>query len=261
MTKYKGDVRRYTVYVPNQETLRKKSPLVVDIHGYSSSSFQQEKMSGMKEVADKENFIVAWPSGSINQLGLRYFDAGFCCNLTPKKRDDVGFVRMIVENVKDKLLVNERKIYATGLSNGGGLTYQLYCKASDMFAAYAPLVFNFAKNDKCSPEILRPLHSFNSIQDTIVPHRGGLMPAYGTILSTYETNLKMADINQCRDEIKFRRLKGKSVCMEYQNCTVPFHHCNLDNPKRPDGGHILYFNNDKLDLATEIWNFFKKTTF
>lgn len=258
--KYDGQIRRYAVFVPSLTSFVDKTPLVLDIHGYSSTAFQQESMSGMKQMAKENDFVVVWPNGSFNQAGLRYHDADFCCNFTGKKRDDIGFMRAIVENVKRLLTIDEKRVFATGLSNGGAMTYHLYCNASDLFTAFAPIVFNLGERINCQPQFTRPIYSFNSIQDTLIPHEGGIMIPQGEILSTKATLKKVAAINGCSEEFEITRLKGDSHCVKYLGCEKPVRHCTLDNPKQPMGGHILYFNDDDLKLAPLIWSFFQSTT-
>ncbi|MAZ47400.1 MAG: hypothetical protein CME65_02485 [Halobacteriovoraceae bacterium] len=260
VTKYDGQIRRYSVFVPSLTSFAEKTPLVLDIHGYSSTALQQEAMSGMKQMAKKENFVVVWPNGSFNQAGLRYHDADFCCNFTGIERDDIGFMRMIVERVSSILTIDEKRIHATGLSNGGAMTYHLYCNASDLFTAFAPIVFNLGERINCQPQFKRPIYSFNSIQDSLIPHEGGVMIPQGEILSTDATLKRIAAINGCSDKFIVRELKGKSKCIEYLDCDEPVKHCTLDNPNQPMGGHILYFNDDDLKLAPIIWNFFKTTS-
>ena len=114
------------------------------------------------------------------------------------------------------------------------------------------------KKIECNPENIRPIFSLNSIQDHIIPQRGGLLVPHGMILSTSQTNELVSKINGCRSEFVGTDFIGsRSTCVEYKGCKEKFKHCNLDNRKQPLGGHVIYFNDDKLNVAKLIWNFFK----
>src|SRR5919201_4447966 len=78
-----GITRSYRLRVPASYTGAAAVPLVIDLHGFSSNAIQQESLSGMQAVAEREGFIVVYPDG-VNAA----WNAGICCgNLAI---DDVG---------------------------------------------------------------------------------------------------------------------------------------------------------------------------
>jgi len=86
------------------------------------------------ELADREGFIVIWPNGIQNSWNV----GDRCCGPAHDQNvDDVGFTRAILDAIQAEACVDARRIYATGCSNGGGMAYDLACRAADVIAAVA----------------------------------------------------------------------------------------------------------------------------
>src|SRR6185503_7233112 len=90
--------------------------------------------AGMNTKSDQAGFILVMPNGFQNS-----WNAGTCCGgASTSKLDDVALFRALLAEVGKHLNVDHRRVYATGLSNGGYMSYRLACDASDLFAAIAP---------------------------------------------------------------------------------------------------------------------------
>jgi polyhydroxybutyrate depolymerase len=78
--------------------------------------------------------VVIMPNGYQNS-----WNGGTCCGGAAQNGlDDVGLIRAIFAEVGKHVNIDLRRVYATGLSNGGFLSYRLACEASDLFVAVAP---------------------------------------------------------------------------------------------------------------------------
>ena len=106
--------------------------MVLNFHGGTQNAAQQVRFSKMNETAEARGFIVVYPEG-VNGV----WDAGACC--ASQTVDDVGFARAIVEYMQEHACIDSRRIYSTGMSNGGRMSYRLGCEAADVFAAIAPV--------------------------------------------------------------------------------------------------------------------------
>ncbi len=108
-----GYQRHYLLYVPPGYTSGKSTPLVVALHGGGWTGTHQMIVSGMNVVAERETFLVAYPD-AIGGYWLEYPD--------PTNRyDDVGFIDAVIAQVSSDYSVDASRVYATGLSLGGGL--------------------------------------------------------------------------------------------------------------------------------------------
>ncbi len=124
--------RSYRVYVP--AGLPPAAPLVVMLHGGFGSADQAEQAYGWNQLADREKFVVAYPDG----VGRAWNSLGGCCGRPARQGiDDVGFIAAVVDEVAANVSVDRARIYATGISNGGMMSYALAC-GTDVFAAIGP---------------------------------------------------------------------------------------------------------------------------
>ena len=174
MLVHDGLSRRYAVYLPPSADTSRPLALVFDFHGGLGNSRTSER-AGFNDVADREGFVVVYPNGT-NRLGthkLLTWNAGGCCGSAQSQGvDDVGFVRAIVANLRTHLNVDPKRIYATGMSNGGMMSHRLGCEAADLFAAIAPVsgTLNFSP---CKPSRPISVVEFHGTADQHVPYEGG----------------------------------------------------------------------------------------
>jgi polyhydroxybutyrate depolymerase len=128
-----GRERALRLYRP--AGLAEPAALVVMLHGGLGSARQAESAYGWNALADREGFAVAYPEG----LDRAWNVGGGCCGRSARTGvDDVAFVRAAVTTVGRMLPIDPRRVYATGMSNGGMMAYRLACD-TDVFAAVAPV--------------------------------------------------------------------------------------------------------------------------
>lgn len=124
-----GKERSFVLHVPT--TLPDgPAPLVVAMHFYPGSGSQLEELTGLSKLADTEGFIVAYPDG-INGG----FNAIQCCG----NEDDVGFIKAMVTKIVAEHQIDAKRVFATGISNGGDLAFKLAAQEPGLFAAIAPV--------------------------------------------------------------------------------------------------------------------------
>ncbi len=127
-----GVTRSYIVYRP--ASLPAAAPLVVMLHGGFGSASQAEKSYHWNAEADAGHFLVAYPDG----LNRAWNAGGGCCG-TPGRTgaDDIGFIAAMVSAIEHAVPVDACRVYATGISNGGIMAYDLACHTT-IFAAIGP---------------------------------------------------------------------------------------------------------------------------
>jgi polyhydroxybutyrate depolymerase len=168
-----GITRSYLLYIPPHYDPHSSYPLVLNFHGHNSTDLKQARLSGFTKLADQQNFIVVYPQGVIGPDGKTGWDAGL--HKDPKV-NDVLFVSNLLSHLQDTLCVNPYRIYATGFSNGGGMTYVLACKLSARIAAFAPVSGSYIPPDGgCDPTRPVPIMEFHGTADPVVPYYGNIM--------------------------------------------------------------------------------------
>ena len=136
-----GYAREWYVYTPrNYDPAGEKLPLVIYFHGTHQSGLVSFRQSDWWKVADRHNFIVCMPSGTLEQSRMPGKVPGMSWNLENYgNADDISFVRFLVKHMIDSYPVDPSRIYANGQSNGGRMT--LYCAFAlpELFAAVASM--------------------------------------------------------------------------------------------------------------------------
>lgn len=168
-----GAARTYRLYVP--ATLEPSgASLVVALHGGGGNAANLERTVGLNALAERDGFLVVYPNGSgrLDDVLLTW-NAGNCCgHALDQGVDDVGFLRALVEKLQAEFPVDPRRIYATGMSNGGMMSYRLACEAADLFAAVAPVAGALNVED-CEPSEPVSLLAIHGTADQHVLFEGG----------------------------------------------------------------------------------------
>ncbi|MDO8260950.1 MAG: PHB depolymerase family esterase, partial [Candidatus Magasanikbacteria bacterium] len=156
-----GLTRKYLLHVPQNYDKNKKTPLVLAFHGGMGTAEIMEANYGLVPKSDKEGFIVAFPNGTsrLSSDKLATWNAGNCCGYAQDNNiNDVDFVKAIISDLESKF--NIGKIFATGMSNGGMLSYRLACEMSDTFTAIAAVAGtnNFEGCDPKQPISIMHIH-------------------------------------------------------------------------------------------------------
>jgi polyhydroxybutyrate depolymerase len=161
-----GHDRSYRLYKPPAAPA--SAPLVVVMHGYSGSAAQAERGYGWDDLADSDKFVVAYPDG----LGRAWNVEGETCCGQPGREgvDDVAFISAAVADIGKNVGINPARVYATGMSNGGIMSYTLAC-ATAIFAAIGP-VAGTQLNPCRTPRPTSVIH-IHGTDDRLVPYGGG----------------------------------------------------------------------------------------
>ena len=157
-----GVERTYYRHVPPGYDGRTPLPLVVDLHGYAEGAEIHLVHSKLGEFGDEHGFITLTPHG----LGtIPRWD-------TDLDGADVQFIGALLDEAEAALCVDERHVFATGLSNGAFMTSALACVYADRFAAVAP-VAGIRDPDGCDPARPVPVVAFHGTDDEYVVFEGG----------------------------------------------------------------------------------------
>ncbi|MGH6612384.1 MAG: alpha/beta hydrolase family esterase, partial [Burkholderiaceae bacterium] len=149
---HQGRERSALVYVPDSYSASKRAPLVLMFHGGGGNAPNAVRTAQMHAHADKHGLIVAYPAGTGRlENTLLTWNAWDCCGYAMQNEvDDVGFTRELIVALKSRYSIDANRIYATGLSNGGMMSYRLACELSDQIAAIAPVAGSL-NTDSCTP--------------------------------------------------------------------------------------------------------------
>jgi polyhydroxybutyrate depolymerase len=174
--------RSYQLHVPPAAASGKPLPLVLNLAGATQNGLLEELQSGMDDSADQNGYLVAYPNGTristvltpdpVAKQAQYGWNAGQCCGLpVTKKVNDVGFLLKVISDIAARTPVNLRRVYATGISNGGMMAYALAAEASDHFAAISS-VAGQVEIPTIHPTRAVPTMEFHSVDDPIALFNG-----------------------------------------------------------------------------------------
>jgi polyhydroxybutyrate depolymerase len=173
-----GLKRSYILHLPPTARPDRQIPVVFVLHGGMGNAEGAIRMSGFNEIADQNGFAVVYPNGSgrLNDEKVLTWNGGNCCAYAQENNvDDVGFLRAIVVALQDWMSIDSKRIFATGMSNGGILAQRLGCEAADLFAAIAP-VSGTLNYSPCTPTQPISVIEFHGNADRHIPYEGGIGP-------------------------------------------------------------------------------------
>lgn len=207
-----GATRWYRLYFP--PTLERGAPAVVLLHGGSRSMRDMfgERAGGPRawlNVADSEGIVLVVPNGTNPENGGTRGDNQFWLGARPTADtdaapglDDVRFITDLLNRIQRRYAVDPARVYVSGASNGGLLTYRLMMEESGRFAAGAAFIANLPASDTDlqTPRSPRPLMITNGTKDRLMKWDGGELPmGGGRIRSTEETVAWWLSANQAAD--------------------------------------------------------------
>src|SRR5206468_5969742 len=139
-----------------------------------SNAREQMAYAGFNPVADKNNFIVVAPDGQGTGNG-QHFNLGN----EPGKQNDVQMTLALLDHLESQLCIDARRVYSTGMSDGGAMTSILACVTSDRFAAFGAVAVIFYMSVFCDRSRPLAITAFSGTADPIVPFKGGTVNCCG----------------------------------------------------------------------------------
>ena len=164
-----GRERSYLVHIPQGYDPKQPTPVVLALHGTGMTGGMMVWFSGLNKTSDKNGFIVVYPS-SLGTVPLSVWNAGgFRGILAQGQADDVAFMRKLLDDLATVVNVDQKRVYACGISNGGMMCYRLAAEMSDRIAAIAPVAGTIAIEES-KPQRPVPVIHFHGTKDNIVPY-------------------------------------------------------------------------------------------
>jgi polyhydroxybutyrate depolymerase len=269
-----SNVRQYKVHIPPGYKPDVPASLVFCIHGLGQDALLFcVTGSAMNTKSDSANFVLVMPNGYQNS-----WNAGTCCGgASTEKLDDVALFRAIFKEVGEHVNIDLDRVYATGLSNGGYMSYRLACDAADIFTAVSPGAGAVGTNDigggtnaasdftNCQPSRPVSVLHVHGTSDPLIPYA----------LQAKSLDL-MAMKNGCAKTTAPATQPasgGDTTCVTYTGCPAGIEltgcsimdggHCWFGSPDCGTGGGdiglaIVGANSDTMKSTDAAWDFFKR---
>ncbi|HEX6162386.1 MAG TPA: PHB depolymerase family esterase [Vicinamibacterales bacterium] len=260
-----GVTREYRLHVPASYDASRPTPLVISLHGAGMWPAAQQRTSQWDRVADREGFIVAYPSG-FSGRGPRIWQV----TAGPSHRRDVTFISDLIDEVSRSYNIDAHRIYANGFSNGGGMSFVLSCTLSDRIAAVGlvdaalTLPASWCRDDRPVPMI-----AFHGNSGEAAPYKGGSswVSVGRPIFQDVEAFMaSWARRNRCVGKPAVASAASDATRIAYEDCAsgapVILYRLEGGGHTWPGGGHIAAWfvgsTNRNIDASTVMWDFFKQ---
>jgi polyhydroxybutyrate depolymerase len=277
--RHDGLERKYLLYSPPFKlTASDLKPLLLALHGGGGTHRGMIRLtkSRFNELADHDGFFVVYPQG----IDKAWNDGrGDPVSEAHRRRiDDVGFFRALIEYLVSKHPIDSNRVFVTGISNGGLMSFRLACSLPDKIRAIAPVTASIpsAILPLCRSESTVSLALFNGTDDPLVPYYGGQITVFrkqrGEVISTDETIRIWLARNGCAPEPRVTTLPdltkdGTRVTKtEYSKCVAG---SKVVLYRIAGGGHtwpggrrylpvrLIGRTSRDINACDEIWSFFR----
>jgi polyhydroxybutyrate depolymerase len=258
-----GQKREYLLYVPRSYDRAKPTPVVISMHAAALWPAHQMNLSRWNRLADEHGFIVVYPSGS-DMPRIWHVDRG------AGLMRDVRFISELIDTLEAAYNIDPARIYADGISNGGGMAFVLSCALSDriaavgMVAAAQSLPWSW-----CTDHRPVPMVTFHGTADRFVPYQGGpsrdpFNPLQFPAVRDWTAN--WARRNRCGPDPVESRVAPDVTRLDYTNCAedaaVVLYTVKGGGHSWPGGKPlpewIVGSTSSGVDATSQMWAFFRE---
>lgn len=258
-----GEKRSYLLYVPANYEPSRPVPLVISLHGYADWPANQMRLSRWKRLADQHGFLVVYPCGIDHPLRWRIRNAGHDDPL-----QDVRFISDLIDHLGSKYNLDPARIYANGLSNGGGMSFVLACTLSERIAAIGSVAGAYLFPwDDCHPARTMPVILFHGTADPVVPYQGGPSRSFDLPFPAIPNWVAaLARRNGCMDPPAELPSQGAVSGVRYSgpdpDAVVVFYTIAGGGHTWPGGGFLpegfVGPTSREIDATQTMWDFFQE---
>lgn len=240
--------RPYCVHVPPGYHDGTAVPLVMMLHGYTADGESQSAYLGLNDVSDVRTFLLVKPNGTLDGVGLRYWNATpACCSMfAASPPDDVAYLSAVLDDVESAYSVDTTRVYAMGHSNGAFMSQRMACEHTSRFAAIASLA-GAVDPANCAPTAPISFLEVHGDADATIMYGGGMnVGAAAAYPSVDETETFWATHDGCaatRRELETREIVCDATDHEthverYSGCSAG---TSVELWRMQGAGHIPLF--------------------
>jgi poly(hydroxyalkanoate) depolymerase family esterase len=226
-----GTTRSMNVYAP--KNIEKNRPLIIQMHGMNQDAPYQQNAAKWEPIADTARFVVVFPNGQNKAWDI-------------SGDKDLNFIKAIINEMYTKYGIDKNRVYVSGFSMGGMMSYHVANKMGDQIAAIAPVSGGGSPN---SPKRAMPIMHTHGTTDDVVNYN-----------STVNTLKSWVSAQKCSSNSKVTKpypasRPGSAASLEvWSGCKD-----NVEVRLMTIAGKGHWYSMDEASVNTsvEIWNFVK----
>jgi polyhydroxybutyrate depolymerase len=219
--------RFFIVHTPKNYNPYQPTPLVFDLHGFSGSARSQMGLSFLWAEGDERGFITVNPQGLGNPAMWIDFYPG------EVGQAQIAFFEAMIDYISEQLNIDPKRIYVTGMSNGGVMANYLGCEMSDTFAAIAPVAGGHNSIETCKPDHPISVIAIHGTEDRNIPYESTNPYA---VTARYFVQA-WAERNDCADAPTKETITEKVFSESWGNCGKSPNNVEVSLYTVTGGGH------------------------
>lgn len=261
-----GETREYLLHVPESYDPAEPTPLVISLHAGYTWPAHQMNLSRWNRLADEDGFIVVYPSATGFPSMWHTFRTG------EGLEKDVRFIADLIDTLRTQYRIDPERIYANGMSNGGGMAFAVACALPDRIAAVGLVAPAQAlPSDWCAATRPVPMMAFHGTADGLVPYGGGplgdpLNPVKPEFAAARDWVGRWARRNRCAATPVESTVASDVARLEYADCAegaaVVLYTVLGGGHTWPGGKPMPAWRvgptSDGIDATREMWAFFRE---
>ena len=258
-----GIQRDYILYIPAIYDGNTDVPLILNFHGFGSNANQQLVYGDFRDIADKEGFLLVHPEGTLLNGNQHWNVGSFTIGSTT---DDVSFTEALIDELANQYAINLDRVYGTGMSNGGFMSFLLACQLSEKIAAVASVTGSMTPEtyNACNAQHPTPILQIHGTSDSTVPYNGDTWTRSIEDVISYWANYNNCETNPTTKALAdIDPSDGSTV--EHIVYIDGDNGLTTEHMKVIGGGHTWpgsAFNfpgtNYDINASMEIWQFFSR---
>ncbi len=166
--------RPYQYQVPSNYDPSKPTPLVILLHAYSVDGALEDLYFGFSRYADSNDILYAYPDGTKDHLGNRFWSATDACCGDLGTVDDVAYLDAVIDDMRAKFNVDDKRVFLAGHSNGAFMAHRMACDSASKIAAIVSLAGrNWLDMSRCKPTEPVAVLEVDGTADMDIQYNGG----------------------------------------------------------------------------------------
>jgi polyhydroxybutyrate depolymerase len=272
---HQGVQRRAVLHRPANVQGR-PAPLIILLHGIGGTGENFRTWATFDPVAEREGFVAVYPDAIDTKWSYGRPLEGPMPAIGNETVDDIGFIRLLIDDLVTKKIADSQRVYVVGMSRGALMTFALACALADRLAAVAAIASGMTDHQRedCRPARPVPIMVIAGTNDSVQTYDGWLF-SKGRLLSVPETMEFWRALHGCTGQ-QGRGLPHREKSDPTRVAQIDWTGCKPDSAVRfyrvLNGGHQLparIANNNPMseekfgrrnrdiETAEEVWTFVK----
>ena len=232
--------RTMKVYAP--AGLQSNRPLVISLHGLNQDPDYQQNQARWEEVADTAKFVVVYPRA----VNLSWDING---------QSDINLLKAIITEMSTRYTIDKNRVYVTGFSMGGMMSYHTANNMADMIAAIGPVSGYLFGNTANSSRPMPIIHAHGTADDVIYYNPQGSQQGVAAMLQRWRTHNTCPSNGRVTSPYPANRPNSRSSRTDWGPCDAGSEVVLLTLDGK---GHWHSNEESTVHTTRELWTFLRK---